>query len=205
MTDEFRIKVSVRNNLILSAIEAQGYRGHGSISRFCQYAGMTPTELSELTSLRKAPITSEGEFRHSAKLLMEALGAAPHDLWTDQQLTLSLAKNSAESTANAEQIQALLASQRDEAMTLPSPEVACAEGMTRRLVTQVLERVTPRQRKVLAMRFGLEGCSEHTLQEVADVMGVTRERVRQIEHGAMLCFRDRTGEVAGQLRELVND
>lgn len=203
MTDEFRVKVTVRNNLILAAVEALGYKGHGSIARFCEYAGLTGTEFSALVSFRTTPINAEGEFRVSAKRLMEALGAAPSDLWTDRQLTLSLAKNSAEATANAEQIQAVLASQYDDAMTLPSPEVACGDGMTRRLVTEVLEKLSPRQHKVLALRFGLEGTPEHTLQEVAEIMGVTRERVRQIECTAIRLFRQRATN--RQLQELVND
>ena len=39
--------------------------------------------------------------------------------------------------------------------------------------------------KVIKMRFGLEGMSEHTLQQVADAIGVTKQRVHQIEQAAL--------------------
>ena len=39
--------------------------------------------------------------------------------------------------------------------------------------------------KVIKMRFGLEGMDEHTLQQVADAIGVTKQRVHQIEQAAL--------------------
>ena len=50
---------------------------------------------------------------------------------------------------------------------------------------QVLRTLTPREEKVIKMRFGLEDGSEHTLEEVGQSFAVTRERIRQIEAKAL--------------------
>jgi RNA polymerase primary sigma factor len=54
---------------------------------------------------------------------------------------------------------------------------------------QVLRTLTPREEKVIKMRFGLEDGSEHTLEEVGQSFAVTRERIRQIEAKALRKLR----------------
>ena len=54
---------------------------------------------------------------------------------------------------------------------------------------QVLRTLTPREEKVIKMRFGLEDGSEHTLEEVGQSFAVTRERIRQIEAKALAKLR----------------
>jgi RNA polymerase primary sigma factor len=54
---------------------------------------------------------------------------------------------------------------------------------------KVLATLTPREEKVLRMRFGIDENSEHTLEEVGQDFNVSRERVRQIEAGALLKLR----------------
>jgi len=52
-----------------------------------------------------------------------------------------------------------------------------------------LFKLTTREAKVIAMRFGLAGNINHTLEEVGKQFGVTRERIRQIEAKALLKLR----------------
>jgi len=49
--------------------------------------------------------------------------------------------------------------------------------------------LTPRESKVIAMRFGLAGNTDHTLEAVGKQLGVTRERIRQIEAKALMKLR----------------
>jgi RNA polymerase primary sigma factor len=56
-------------------------------------------------------------------------------------------------------------------------------------VREILKTLTPREEKVLKMRFGIDVASEHTLEEVGKDFGVTRERVRQIEVKALKKLR----------------
>lgn len=54
-----------------------------------------------------------------------------------------------------------------------------------RLIEEVLDGVTPRQRKVLCLRFGIGVTQEYTLEEIGVVFDLTRERIRQIEGRAI--------------------
>jgi RNA polymerase primary sigma factor len=62
------------------------------------------------------------------------------------------------------------------------------QELSKRL-TEALESLEPRERRILQMRFGLEKGEERTLTEVAEVMGVSRERIRQIEQAALAKLR----------------
>ena len=54
---------------------------------------------------------------------------------------------------------------------------------------EVLDTLTPREAKVLRMRFGIEMSTDHTLEEVGKQFDVTRERIRQIEAKALRKLR----------------
>jgi RNA polymerase primary sigma factor len=56
-------------------------------------------------------------------------------------------------------------------------------------LSEALQSLDPRERKILQMRFGLDKGEERTLTEVAEVMGVSRERIRQIEQAALAKLR----------------
>ena len=60
-------------------------------------------------------------------------------------------------------------------------------------LAEALDALDPRERKILQMRFGLERGEERTLTEVAAVMGVSRERIRQIEQAALAKLRRMPG------------
>ena len=71
----------------------------------------------------------------------------------------------------------------DGANTAPM-EAAMQAGL-RDVVKDILDSLTPREAKVLRMRFGIEMASDHTLEEVGKQFDVTRERIRQIEAKAL--------------------
>ena len=75
----------------------------------------------------------------------------------------------------------------DDSSAMPVDEVGLL--MLHSDVERLLTMVTPRERKVLRLRFGLEGGRTHTLEEVGKVLGVTRERARQIEAKALTRIR----------------
>ena len=177
---EYRVKVIVRNNLILNLIEERGYT---SIPKFAEDHGLRYKELCTFISLKKAPITSEGEFCVAAKKLMEIFGAAPNDLWTDEQLTMKLHKNYSERGMDRDDLDQL-------AQNLPtitgqithdSPEEALYKKEAVMVTSDMLESLTPRERKAIILRWGVDGTGEHTLDEVATIFDLSRERVRQIE------------------------
>ncbi len=70
-----------------------------------------------------------------------------------------------------------------------SPADAVINVNLKEQTAQVLKTLTPREEKVIKMRFGLDDGSEHTLEEVGQSFAVTRERIRQIEAKALRKLR----------------
>jgi len=70
-----------------------------------------------------------------------------------------------------------------------SPADTVANSDLKERVREVLKTLTPREEKVLKMRFGIDVASEHTLEEVGKDFAVTRERIRQIEVKALRKLR----------------
>jgi RNA polymerase primary sigma factor len=79
------------------------------------------------------------------------------------------------------------------------PAEAAADSMMREQLSRVLDSLSERERKVIELRFGLIDGHPHTLEEVGRVFGVTRERIRQIEHKTLAKLRHPSR--SGQLRD----
>jgi len=73
--------------------------------------------------------------------------------------------------------------------TVPSPIEAAVRRNLGEATREVLATLTPREAKVLSMRFGIGMNNDHTLEEVGKQFDVTRERIRQIEAKALRKLR----------------
>ncbi len=70
------------------------------------------------------------------------------------------------------------------------PNQAASRKLLRSHIADILSELTPREQKILRIRFGLEDGVTHTLEEVGQEFGVTRERIRQIEAKALEKIRE---------------
>jgi RNA polymerase primary sigma factor len=70
------------------------------------------------------------------------------------------------------------------------PELAVEERMLAEQIERALDTLSPRDARVLRLYFGLEGDREHTLEEIGNMLGVTRERVRQLRDRALKRLRE---------------
>lgn len=70
------------------------------------------------------------------------------------------------------------------------PNQSASRKLLRKHIEEVLESLSPREQKILRIRFGLDNGVTHTLEEVGHEFGVTRERIRQIEAKALERIRD---------------
>ena len=84
-----------------------------------------------------------------------------------------------------------------------APDEAAINVNLKEQTGQVLRTLTPREEKIMRMRFGLEDDSEHTLEEVGRAFAVTRERIRQIEAKALRKLRQPAR--SGKLRLFLDD
>ena len=71
----------------------------------------------------------------------------------------------------------------------PAPQDAASHTLLKEQLAEVLGTLTPREERVLKLRFGLEDGRSRTLEEVGEVFNVTRERIRQIEAKALRKLR----------------
>ncbi len=77
----------------------------------------------------------------------------------------------------------------------PSPEYYTNQEFLRQDLNNLLAELTPQQREVLALRFGLEDGNEMSLAKVGERLNLSRERVRQLEHQALAHLRRRRANV----------
>ncbi|MBN3910147.1 MAG: RNA polymerase sigma factor, RpoD/SigA family [Nostoc sp. NMS1] len=77
----------------------------------------------------------------------------------------------------------------------PSPEYYTNQEFLRQDLNNLLAELTPQQREVLALRFGLEDGNEMSLAKVGERLNLSRERVRQLEHQALAHLRRRRAHV----------
>jgi RNA polymerase primary sigma factor len=87
--------------------------------------------------------------------------------------------------------------------TVRTPHELAAHSLLRRHMDDAMQVLAPRERQVLKLRYGLDGGHEHTLGEIADRLGVTSERVRQIE--GMALSKLRQPKLRNKLREYLDE
>ncbi|MCD6402558.1 sigma-70 family RNA polymerase sigma factor [bacterium] len=106
-----------------------------------------------------------------------------HHIMEISQKTISL-----ETPVGEEEDSELLKFIKDE--TTEPPSSKAARTLLRERLNEILVDLTPRERKILSLRFGLKDGVTHTLEQVGQVFGVTRERIRQIEAKALEKIRE---------------
>jgi len=99
-------------------------------------------------------------------------------------MKISQATVSLETPVGEEEEDSVLAEFIEDKKTTP-PSLEAARSLLRTRLKEILIDLTPREQKILKMRFGLDDGITHTLEEVGKEFGVTRERIRQIEAKAL--------------------
>jgi len=82
---------------------------------------------------------------------------------------------------------------------VPSPLQTAIHAALSHETKRLLETLTPREATIIRMRFGLGGAEEHSLEQVGEHFGVTRERIRQIEAKALARLKLRAGDLGSFL------
>jgi hypothetical protein len=171
---DYRVKITVRNDRILSKIESE----YASVRNFCMAMDL---EYQRITDLIRgtSPINAKGEIRELVKKLMEALGCSIDELFTEKQLKGFVSHNKFETKVDEKDL-----------MKIKQDIKPLELGMMEQDVTKVLNKIfhkflTPREERVIRMRFGIGTWSDSTLEEVGLQFQVTLERIRHIEQNAM--------------------
>ena len=81
-----------------------------------------------------------------------------------------------------------------------TPEQNMARKDLEKMLKNLIDMLSPRERQVITMRMGLGGTMDHTLENIGKTMGITRERVRQIEAKALEQMREWGGPMLNDMR-----
>lgn len=147
----------------------------------------------------------------SAKLAQE-LGRKPTEQELSVALELPVGKISEIIQADREPISMEMPLNRDEETYLGDliedsestrPDANTEEELMRQDLNRMLSQLTPRERDIMHLRYGLEDGRQRTLEEVGRLFNITRERVRQIEHKAFRKLRQPawSSKLAGYLED----
>jgi RNA polymerase sigma factor (sigma-70 family) len=185
--DEYRVNLKVCNNLILSAIENSGYK---SVNQFCKINKLCPSRVGDMINLKRLPVGKDGSWTGLSERIAKALGLFPEDLWTQEQTYFVLPKNQSHFNVSHKELALTLARHTGELPDECDVEVNLLQQDRKRVLNDVLESLTDREAKVLQLRFGINTDREHSLSEIASMLDVTSERVRQIELSALRRLRE---------------
>jgi RNA polymerase primary sigma factor len=85
---------------------------------------------------------------------------------------------------------------------MPPPYESVAQTLLAEDLSEILNRLTPREARILRLRYGLQDGESRTLKEVGEMFGLSRERIRQLEKEALRKLRQ--PNYAGHLRQYIN-
>ncbi len=177
---EYRVRIKVRNNLLLHAIEARGYAPGNKLAKKVK---ISYAFLNDLIHLRLSPLNRRGELWPSVVRLCSLLRISPFDVFSVEQLT-ALPQSTAELEMSSTDVSSILGAPL--LISLPTPEELYSQKEIAGRVKEVLDTLTPREQKVLTLRFGLDGADSHTYDEISKIyFNVGRARIRQIEAKAL--------------------
>ncbi|WP_433182663.1 sigma-70 family RNA polymerase sigma factor [Actinoallomurus sp. CA-150999] len=160
-------------------------RALANSSRSVRLPGAVHTDVNRLRKARRELVLLTGseptdeELAAELDLPVERIGEL--DRWDRTPASLDAVVGEDEETSLGD----LLA---DE--TTPSPEESAMASVQLEIIDDMLERLEPREAVVLRARFGLEDGTEHSRREIASRLGVSAERVRQMELAALRRMRE---------------
>jgi len=171
MEKDFSIKVTVRNGRLLSAIR----ENYDSVAAFARALGKSSQTVNSLVTMREKPFKIKG-WTQLALDVSAFLNKDPEELWPEYMREVQLQRSTAELNADLNEVQAIQNS--------TSPEKQIAQLDTVKLLAEALN---PRELKAIQYRF----VDQLTLVETAEKLGVSPERMRQIECRAFHKMRAR--------------
>ncbi len=143
-------------------------------------------------------VESINKMKKTSSRLAQELGRKPNPEELSRAMDVSINKIQEITQADREPVSMEMPLSRDEETYLGDliednessrPDSNCEEELLRQDLNRILSQLTPRERDIMHLRFGLDDGRQRTLEEVGRLFNITRERVRQIEHKAFRKLR----------------
>ena len=168
---DYRVRISIRNERLLSAIENAGYAS----ARQCSIANGYPEPyVGQLVSGSRKPLdVKTGKPTKFCKEILKILGKNIEDCFTPRQLQ-GFKKSSYQIKVDEKELKQLVSEHKNEGHSLLESELD-------KKITQVLSnRLGPREEKMIRMHYGLGKYKEHTKTELAKYYNLSDDRIGQI-------------------------
>lgn len=176
---EYNVTLRVRNNWLLKKMSDAGYQTQSELARA---TGLSYMAVNAFLNFKVPPYTQKGEIRKAALAICGALNATPEELWPPNHRDAPMRKNSRTMELSASELGLLL---EDHAPLSAEQLLLTKESDEEGTIGKALSTLTPREERLIRLRYGLGDTPEHTLDEIAKLYGVGRERIRQIENTAL--------------------
>ncbi len=180
MTAEFELTMRLRNN----RLKQRRMELRFSQKDLAEAAGLTRTKYAALENMACSPLGKCYEktaWSKAALRLAQFHCVEPEDLFPTA--VLAVTKPVQTKQIDAAEFHSLLSTNQER--LLAGPGEAYDRALASELLRKLIATLPDRQRAVVRLRFGIEGGQVHTSQEVADLLGVSAGRVRQIEDRAL--------------------
>ncbi len=157
--------------------------------------------LAQKTRTIRIPLHMTERIRQmyrTAQVLEQALGRrpTPEEIAKEMELPPESVRSMMDASQHAIALERPVGDDGDsefgdfiEDQDTPSPVEAATQHLLQEAIEEVLAELTPRQSHILRLRFGLGGGEPHTLEEIANKFGLSRERIRQLEKEALRRLR----------------
>ena len=172
--NDYRVKITIRNERLLAAMEGMGYK---SVAEFSRNQGLNGVKVNEIISGKIPPLDREGNPKELTKEILEILNLTIEKAFTEKQLK-GFKKHTFEVKIEEEKLLQIISPAKNQ-------EIKVIEQEVKSKLSEILSTLTPREEKILRMRFGIGMNTDHTLEEVGRKFFVTRDRIRQIEARAL--------------------
>lgn len=179
MTKDYRVELKVKNNRLWEKMQSAGFP---TVADLAKAIGSSRSPIDHLLNLKQTAMTENGEYRQIVLRIAAVLKCIPEDLFPKEQLHNKVARSTAAFTMDASEVLAVTSSLQSAAV---SPERRLLQQDAQRVIAQMLLELTPREQRVLELRFGLNGGKEHTLDDIANMFQMSREAIRAIENKAL--------------------
>jgi RNA polymerase sigma factor (sigma-70 family) len=177
---DYRIEVKVKNNKLLEKIEEAGYE---TVAAFCRDVGLSQTTVGRFISMKQAPVNKlTGEYVPTFMKMVDFLRCMPEDVFPKAQMRDAMKVNKVTTKADIGDVQSLTTSLRTLALP-PEDKIIFEEA--RAAIQRTMETLTPREQRVLMLRFGFHDGVERTRAEIAEELGFSRTYIDHIEQKAL--------------------
>src|SRR5210317_84831 len=170
MTNDYRVKITIRNERILKLIEDKGFV---SVRSFANTHKISYQQLTELIAGKIKPFTENGIMILVCKQMLEVLNVTLEDCFTSRQLE-GFNKRSFEIKVKEQDLRKIINPTKNQ-------ETKMMEQQAKNNIRYAIEMgLNSKEAAMVKMRFGFDDGHEQTLEQISQTFSLSRERVRQI-------------------------